>query len=66
MAINEEQNPTALFNLAVIYEEKGDRSEAKKAYHEVLKMEPKHYKSKVNLAIILEKEGKSAQAFDHY
>jgi tetratricopeptide (TPR) repeat protein len=66
VAINEEQNPTALFNLAVIYEEKGDRSEAKKAYHEVLKMEPKHYKSKVNLAIILEKEGKSAQAFDHY
>jgi hypothetical protein len=25
VAINEENNPTALFNLAVIYEEKGDR-----------------------------------------
>jgi tetratricopeptide (TPR) repeat protein len=32
VAINEEQNPTALFNLAVIYEEKGERIEAKKAY----------------------------------
>ena len=25
VAISEENNPTALFNLAVIYEEKGDR-----------------------------------------
>ncbi len=32
VAINEENNPTALFNLAVIYEEKGDRQEAKKVY----------------------------------
>jgi len=32
VAINEENNPTALFNLAVIYEEKGERLEAKKLY----------------------------------
>ena len=32
VAIQEEANPTALFNLAVIYEEKGDRIEAKKTY----------------------------------
>lgn len=64
VAIAEENNATALFNLAVIYEEKGDRTEAKKCYQEVLKIDPHHYKSKVNLAIILEKEGKSAAAFD--
>jgi Tfp pilus assembly protein PilF len=32
----------------------------------VLKIDPNHYKSKVNMAIILEKEGKSAAAFDQY
>ena len=66
VAINEEANATTLFNLAVIYEEKGDRNEAKKTYQEVLKLDPTHYKAKVNLAIIFEKEGKSAAAYDHY
>ena len=32
VAVNEEANATTLFNLAVIYEEKGDRNEAKKTY----------------------------------
>ena len=64
VALTEEPNATALFNLAVIHEEKGDRLEAKKCYQEVLKLDPNHYKSKVNLAIILEKEGKSQAAFD--
>ena len=32
LAINEESNATAHFNLAVIYEEKGDSQEAMKAY----------------------------------
>ncbi len=36
LAVNEEKNPTALFNLAVIYEEKGDRQRAKECYLEVL------------------------------
>jgi tetratricopeptide (TPR) repeat protein len=58
IAINEEKNATALFNLAVIYEEKGERQKAKDAYQEVLKIEPNHYKSKVNLAILLDKEGR--------
>ena len=29
---NEEKNVTALFNLAVIYEEKGERAKAKETY----------------------------------
>mmetsp|Transcript_42823 Transcript_42823/g.58175 ORF Transcript_42823/g.58175 Transcript_42823/m.58175 type:complete len:94 (-) Transcript_42823:235-516(-) len=32
VAINEEKNATALFNLAVIYEEQGDRQKAKETY----------------------------------
>lgn len=35
VAINEEKNATALFNLAVIYEEKGDRQKAKECYSDV-------------------------------
>ena len=35
IAINEEKNATALFNLAVIYEEKGDKVKAKETYMEV-------------------------------
>ena len=35
LAINEEENATALFNLAVIYEEKGDSQEALKMYKKV-------------------------------
>jgi len=66
VAINEEANPTALFNLAVIYDERGERQEAKKTYLECLKVEPSHFQSKVNIAIILEKEGKVAAAFEYY
>ena len=57
IAVNEEKNATALFNLAVIYEEGGDRQKAKEYYHEVLKVDQSHYQAKVNLAILLEKEG---------
>jgi tetratricopeptide (TPR) repeat protein len=32
VAINEEANAAALFNLAIIYEEKGDRNDAKQVY----------------------------------
>jgi tetratricopeptide (TPR) repeat protein len=35
IAVNEERNAIALFNLAVIYEEKGDRIRAKEYYQEV-------------------------------
>ena len=35
MAISEEENPTAMFNLAVIYEEKGESQEALKTYKKV-------------------------------
>jgi tetratricopeptide (TPR) repeat protein len=62
VAISEERNATALFNLAVIYEEKGERQKAKETYLEVLKVEPSHYKSKVNLGILLDKEGKGSEA----
>ena len=37
IAIAEEPNPTALFNLAVIYDERQERQEAKKCYLECLK-----------------------------
>jgi len=55
-----------MFNLGVIYEEQGNRAEALKTYQEVLKLDPAYYKAKVNLAILLEKEGQSHLAFDHY
>ena len=35
LAINEEDNPTALFNLAVIFEEKGESQDAMKMYKKV-------------------------------
>ena len=35
LAVNEEANANAYFNLAVVYEEKGDSQEAIKAYQEV-------------------------------
>ena len=38
LAINEEENPTALFNLAVIQEEKGEIQEALKTYKKVRKI----------------------------
>ncbi len=46
-----------MFNLAIIYEESGEQQQAKKLYEEILKLQPDHYKSRVNLGIILEKEG---------
>ena len=66
MAINEENNATALFNLAVIYEEKGDSQEAISTYNEVLKIDPKHYKARVNLGIIHEKLGNGKRALASY
>jgi tetratricopeptide (TPR) repeat protein len=57
VAINEDANPTALFNLAVIYDERGERQDAKRTYMECLKVDCNHFKSNVNIAIILEKEG---------
>ena len=62
IAVNEEKNATAFFNLAFIYEEKGDRQRAKEYYQEVLKIDPTYYQAEVNLAIILEKEGKGQDA----
>ena len=35
LAINEEDNATALFNLAIIYDDKGNSTEAMKTYQEV-------------------------------
>jgi len=32
VAVNEEKNATALFNLACIYEERGDKNKAKEFY----------------------------------
>ena len=58
LAVQEERNPTAMFNLAVMYEEKGDKMKAKEIYQEVLKLDPHNFKNKVNLAILLDKEGK--------
>jgi uncharacterized protein HemY len=40
IAINEERNATALFNMAVIYEEIGETQKAKELYNEVLILEP--------------------------
>lgn len=34
-AVKDEKNATALFNLAFIYEEKGDLQNAKESYYEV-------------------------------
>ena len=66
IAIAEERSATVMFNLAVIYEEQGERGQAKEMYQEVLKINPSHFKAKVNLAIILEKEGESKKAHSHY
>ena len=92
IAISEEQNATALFNLAVIYEEKGDKTKAKDLYErvgvsrylllftkvliltvkrlifflQVLKIDPEHFKAKVNYAILLDKEGKGDEAHNYY
>lgn len=55
-----------MFNLAVIYEEKADKVKAKETYFEVLKIDQEHFKSKVNLAILLDKEGKGDDAFKYY
>ena len=62
IAVNEEKDTTALFNLAVIYEEKGERQKAKECYRDVLKNDPNNFQSKNNLAVILEKEGRSSDA----
>ena len=35
IAINEEKNVTAMFNLAIVYEEQGNRNGAKRMYEEV-------------------------------
>ena len=64
--MTEEKNATALFNLAVIYEEKGDKQRAKETYMEVLKVDSSHFKSKVNLAILLDKEGRGTDALNYY
>ena len=55
-----------MFNLAVIYEELGERMLAKEMYQETLKYNPDHYKARVNIAIILEKEGQSKEANSLY
>ncbi len=66
IAISEEANPTALFNLAVIFDERQERSEAKRLYQECLQRDMHNVQAKVNLAIILEKEGKVEEAFGYY
>ena len=66
LAVREEPNPTALFNLAVIYDELKQSQEAKKCYSECLTQDPAHFQAKVNIAIILEKEGKVSEAFSFY
>ena len=56
-AIQQESNTVAMFNLGIIYEEMGERKQAKEMYEEVLRLKPDHYKARVNLGILLEKEG---------
>jgi len=55
-----------MFNLAVIYEEKGEKHKAKELYQEILKIDENHFKSRVNLAILLDKEGKGTEALNYY
>jgi len=57
IAINEEKNPAAMFNLGVIFQDAGDTTSAKEHYLEVLKIDPHYTEARVNMAIILEKEG---------
>ena len=59
IAVAEEKNATALFNLGYIYEEVGDLQRAKDYYQETLKAEPSHFQASYNLAILLEKEGRN-------
>mgnify|MGYP001018545354 CR=1 FL=1 len=40
VALDQETNATALFNLAVIYEENSERNKAKDAYEKVLSLDP--------------------------
>ena len=61
-----EKSSVAMFNLGIIYEEMGDRKQAKDIYEQVLTLKPDHYKARVNLGIILEKEGQSKSAHHHY
>lgn len=62
IAVTEEKNATALYNLAYIYEESGDPARAKEYYNETLKADPHHFQASTNLAIIQEKEGRNQDA----
>jgi tetratricopeptide (TPR) repeat protein len=42
IAISEEKNPAAIFNMGVIYDDIGNIQKAKECYIEVLKLEPSH------------------------
>jgi len=65
IANNEEKNITALFNMGVIYEEVGDLHMAKDCYNEVLMLDPSNVEAKVNLGILLDKDGKWEAANRH-
>ena len=55
-----------MFNLGIIYEEQGETALAHDMYNQVLKVNPNHFKAKVNLGILLEKEGKGKEAHSAY
>ena len=63
---DEDNNVTALFNIAVIYEEKGDMKNAKQYYAKVLEIDPSNSKARVNMGVCLDKEGKSEEAQNQY
>lgn len=48
--------------MGVIYEEIGDFHKAKECYNEVLMIDPKHTEARVNLGILLDREGKWQEA----
>ena len=55
-----------MFNLGVIFQDAGDTTSAKEHYLEVLKIDPHYTEARVNMAIILEKEGLNQIAYTQY
>lgn len=51
-----------MFNLAKIYEESKEYSQAEEAYRRVLDLDPKEYRTLVNLSLVLNHQGKIDEA----